>query len=174
MAADANGRSLLGNRARPELARTVKFPSLIRAEHGYGFHSVDRDVLDAARLDRTQIDAYIAALEGAVTAGAYTEEQLAKDRLNFATVDSTTVPEENLLHPSEDIKPAAKLEFAFQYYQEQEAKVASTEGLTRRHFLPGHLWILTETVDISGRVRYFSMQPSVVFNRHAFIFDKFE
>lgn len=91
-------------------------------------------MLDAARLDRTQIDAYIAALEGAVTAGAYTEEQLAKDRLNFATVDSTTVPEENLLHPSEDIKPAAKLEFAFQYYQEQEAKVASTEGLTRRQY----------------------------------------
>lgn len=35
--------SLQGNRAGPESARTVKFPDLMRAEHGYGFHSVDRD-----------------------------------------------------------------------------------------------------------------------------------
>ncbi|KAH7564393.1 hypothetical protein BM1_01440 [Bipolaris maydis] len=89
-----NNDKIQGNRAGPELARTVKFPSLIKAEHGYDLNSVDRDgiyrayhaygrVLDAARLGRTQINAYLEALEGAVAAGAYTEEQLAKDRLNY-------------------------------------------------------------------------------------------
>ncbi|EMD97931.1 hypothetical protein COCHEDRAFT_1151506 [Bipolaris maydis C5] len=138
MAANAIGRSLLiqGNRAGPELARTVKFPSLIKAEHGYDLNSVDRDVLDAARLGRTQINAYLEALEGAVAAGAYTEEQLAKDRLNY----------------------------------QQEAKVVSTERLTRRQFLLGHLRILAEPVDIFKKLK-FSMQISAVYNCHAFIFN---
>lgn len=69
-----------------------------------------------------------------MAAGAYTADQLAQDHVNFATVDAIAVPEDQLLHPNADLKPTAKLEYAYKYYQEQEAKKSADGGLSARQF----------------------------------------
>ncbi|KAI1179596.1 hypothetical protein F4777DRAFT_600390 [Nemania sp. FL0916] len=102
-------------------AAAAVFPSLVRPEHGYGFMNLDRDgvyrsyhadgrVLDAVRFSREQIDDFLAVLEGAVRAGAYDAADMAADRAHFATVDSASVPEDQLLHPPTEVVPTAQLQ----------------------------------------------------------------
>jgi hypothetical protein len=126
-----------------QAAKLPNFPDLIRAAgYAHGFASVDRDgvyrsyhvdghVLDAARLSRAQLNTYLDALEGAVTAGEYDEVQLAADRVHFSTVNSAAVPEDQLLHPSIDVVPTAKLAHGLQQLHEYESR---NGGLARRQY----------------------------------------
>ncbi|KAK8131223.1 hypothetical protein PG984_007661 [Apiospora sp. TS-2023a] len=94
----------------------AQLPALVRAEHNNGFASIDPDgiyrsyhvngtVVDAARLTRAQIDTYLAAVEdfaGAERAGA--------ERVHFdAVLAAAAMPEEQLLHPPNEVVPTAKL-----------------------------------------------------------------
>ncbi|KAK8098875.1 uncharacterized protein PG998_012116 [Apiospora kogelbergensis] len=148
MAATARGGSVMGERSAAQLASAINFPDLARAELGRGFSHVDRDgvyrsyhategrVVDAARLSRAQLDAYLAALEGAVAAGQYDAAQLAADRVHFAAVDPAAVPDAQLLHPADDVVPAAKLASKVKQLREQDAAAAagSTNGLASRQY----------------------------------------
>ncbi|KAK8085562.1 hypothetical protein PG997_006833 [Apiospora hydei] len=99
-----------------EIPLNAALPNLLRAEHNYGFASVDPDgiyrsyhangtVVDAARLTRAQLETYFAALER--FAGA---ERTEAERPHFATVgDTDAVPEELLLNPPPEVLPTAKL-----------------------------------------------------------------
>lgn len=138
-----------GERSAAQLSSAINFPDLARAELGRGFSSVDRDgvyrsyhateerVVDAARLGRDQLDAYLTALEGAVAAGQYDAAQLAADRVHFAAVDSAAVPDDQLLHPAADVLPIAKLADKAKQLQEQDAAAAaagSTGSLASRQY----------------------------------------
>ncbi|KAK8848449.1 hypothetical protein PGQ11_014929 [Apiospora arundinis] len=148
MAATAQGGSVMGQRSAVQLSNAINLPDLARPELGRGFSSVDRDgvyrswhategrVVDAARLGRDQLDAYLTALEGAVAAGQYEAAQLAADRVHFAMVDSAAVPDAQLLHPAADVVPTAKLAAKAKQLQEQDAAAAagSAGGLASRQY----------------------------------------
>ncbi|KAI7778226.1 hypothetical protein LA080_002491 [Diaporthe eres] len=93
----------------------ASFPILSFPEATRGFWNVDNDgiyraylangtIVDAARLSKEQIQTYISAIEGHVSQAEFDAK-----RAIFASVDSATVPQEQLLSPPEDVVPTEKI-----------------------------------------------------------------